>query len=363
MEIFEAMRRHGHEQLIFNFDRATGLRAIIAIHDTTLGPALGGTRLRHYQNEDEAVEDALRLSEGMTYKAAAAGLDYGGGKAVIMGNGEEGQAGNEGGSEARFRAFGRFVDTLQGRFITGEDVGTDGDDFVHAAKETRHLVGLPEGYGGSGDTGDLTAFGVIQAMRAALRHKSGSPDLRGRRIAVQGLGKVGRRVVARAVGAGAEVVVADIDPQAVGVVTSQYGVEPVDPWSVLETPCDIFAPCALGNVITRETVERLSCTVVAGSANNVLQDEALGERLRARGILYAPDFITNAGGLIQVADELSGFRPDRAQHRVEAIYEFLLTLFQESEARGVATNRLALTLVEERLSLYHAIHRIWSRPE
>jgi glutamate dehydrogenase/leucine dehydrogenase len=348
------MRRYGHEQLIFNFDRATGLRAIIAIHDTTLGPALGGTRMWPYETEAAAIEDALRLSQGMTYKAAAAGMDYGGGKAVIIGNPATDK------NEALFRAFGRFVETLNGRFITGEDVGTDGDDFVHAARETSHLVALPEAYGGSGDTGDITAFGVIQAMRAALQHRTGSPDLRGRRIAVQGLGKVGRRVVARAVGAGAEVVVADIDPQAVGVVTSQYGVEPVDPWSVLETPCDIFAPCALGNVITRDTVDKLNCQIVAGSANNQLAEEALGDRLLARGILYAPDFVTNAGGLIQVAEELSGYSPERVQHRVEAIYDFLVTLFQESEARGVATNRLALTLVEERLMLYHSIHRIWS---
>jgi glutamate dehydrogenase/leucine dehydrogenase len=354
MEIFDAMRRHGHEQLIFNFDRATGLRAIIAIHDTTLGPALGGTRMWPYETEDDAIQDALRLSEGMTYKAAAAGMDFGGGKAVILGNPATDK------HEALFRAFGRFVETLHGRFITGEDVGTDGDDFVHAAKETTHLVALPEAYGGSGDTGDITAFGVIQAMRAAMQHLHGNSDLVGRRVAVQGLGKVGRRVVARAVGAGAEVVVADIDPQAVGVVTAQYGVEPVDPWSILETPCDIFAPCALGNVITRDTVDKLNCQVVAGSANNQLAEESLGERLMARGILYAPDFVTNSGGFIQVAEELSGYRAERVQHRVEAIYDFLVTLFQESKTRGVATNRLALTLVEERLMLYHNIHRIWS---
>jgi glutamate dehydrogenase/leucine dehydrogenase len=356
MEIFEAMRRYGHEQVIFNYDRATGLRAIIAIHDTTLGPALGGTRMWPYESEEAALYDALRLSQGMTFKAAAAGINYGGGKAVIIGDPATDK------SEPLFRAFGRFVETLHGRFITGEDVGTDGHDFVHAAKETRHLVALPEAYGGSGDTGDITALGVIQAMRAALQYRTGDPDLAGRRIAVQGLGKVGRRVVARAVEAGAEVVVADIDPQAVGVVTAQYRVEPVDPWSILEVPCDILSPCALGNVITRETVEQLRCAVVAGSANNQLAEESLGERLRARGILYAPDFVTNAGGLIQVADELSGYRSERVQHRVEALFDFLLTLFQESDARGVATNRLALTLVQERLELYHAIHRIWSGP-
>lgn len=354
MEIFEAMRKGGHEQLIFNYDKASGLRAIIAIHDTTLGPALGGSRMWPYESEDAAIEDALRLSQGMTYKSAAAGLDYGGGKTVIIGHPGHDK------SEAMFRALGRFLETLGGRFITGEDVGTDGDDFVHAARETGHLVALPEAYGGSGDTGDVTAFGVVQAMRAALQHRFGSPDLTGRRVAVQGLGKVGRRVVARVVEAGAEVVVADIDPQAVGVVTSRYGVEPVDPWSVIETPCDILAPCALGNVITRDTVERIQCQVVAGSANNQLAEEALGERLRERQILYAPDFITNAGGLLQVADELQGYRPERVQHKVEAIFDFLVTLFKESDVRQIATNRLALTLVEERLSLYHNIHRIFN---
>jgi glutamate dehydrogenase/leucine dehydrogenase len=354
MNIFDAMERHGHEQVIFNYDKATGLKAIIAIHDTTLGPALGGCRMWPYASEEAALEDALRLSEGMTYKAAAAGLDYGGGKAVIIGNPLTDK------SEALFRAFGRFLETLGGRFITGEDVGTDGNDFVHAARETRHLVALPEAYGGSGDTGAVTSFGVLQAMRAGLMHRYGDDSLRGRRVAVQGLGKVGRQVVARVVEAGAEVVVADIDPQAVGVVTAQYGVEPVDPWSILETPCDIFSPCALGSVITAESVERLRCAIVAGSANNQLADESLGERLRERGILYAPDFIANAGGLLQVADELNGYRPERVRHRVEAIYDFLLTLFRESDARGVATNRLALTLVEERLKLYHDIHRIFT---
>ncbi len=342
MDIFEAMRRRGHEQLIFNFDKATGLRAIIAIHDTTLGPALGGCRMWPYSSEDAAIEDALRLSEGMTYKSAAAGLDHGGGKAVIIGNPATDK------TEALFRAFGRFLETLNGRFVSGEDMGTQGEDFVHAHRETAYLVGLPEAYGGSGDTGELTALGVLQAIRAGLRHKFGQDSLEGRRIVVQGLGKVGRRVVARAVGAGAEVLVADIDPQAVGTMTAEFGVEPLDPWSVDETPCDVFAPCALGQVINAESVERLSCAIVAGSANNQLADESMGDRLRERHILYAPDFITNAGGLLQVADELEGFSAERARHRVEGIYDFLLTLFRESDARDLATNRLALTLVEER---------------
>jgi glutamate dehydrogenase/leucine dehydrogenase len=354
MDIFEAMRRHGHEQLIFNYDKATGLQAIIAIHDTTLGPALGGCRMWPYASEDAAVEDALRLSQGMTYKSAAAGLDHGGGKAVIIGNPGSDK------SEALFRAFGRFLETLNGRFVTGEDMGTDGNDFVHAARETQYLVGLPEAYGGSGDTGEMTALGVMQAIRAALVHRYGQDSLSGRRVVVQGLGKVGRRLVAQLVRAGADVVVADIDPQVVGTVTAEFSVEPVDPWSVLDAPVDVYAPCALGNVINPETVERLQCAIVAGSANNQLADESMGDRLLDRGIVYAPDFITNAGGLLQVADELEGYNGDRVQHRVEGIFDFLLTLFRESVERHVATNRLALTLVEERLSLYRSIHRIYT---
>jgi len=354
MEIFEAMRRHGHEQLIFNFDKATGLRAIIAIHDTTLGPALGGCRMWPYATEAAAIEDALRLSEGMTYKSAAAGLDHGGGKAVIIGNPATDK------TEGLFRAFGRFLETLNGRFVSGEDMGTQGEDFVHAHRETKYLVGLPEAYGGSGDTGEMTALGVIQAIRAGLVHKFGQDSLEGRRIVVQGLGKVGRRVVARAVRLGAEVLVADVDPQAVGTVTAEHGVEPLDPWSVTEAECDVFAPCALGQVINPETVDRLRCAIVAGSANNQLADESMGDRLFERGILYAPDFITNAGGLLQVADELEGYSAERVRHRVESIYDFLLTLFRESDARKLPTNRLALTLVEERLQLYQSIHRIYT---
>jgi len=355
MDIFDAMQKHGHEQLIFNFDEATGLKAIIAIHNTTLGPALGGCRMWPYETEDAAIVDALRLSEGMTYKSAAAGLDYGGGKAVIIGNPATDK------NEAMFRALGRFLETLGGRFITGEDVGTDGDDFVYAARETSNLVGLPPGYGGSGDSGDMTALGVVEAMRAGLQHAFGDPSPHGRRVVVQGLGKVGRHVVRRLVEAGAEVLVADIDPRAVGTVTAEYGVEPLDPWSVVDTPCDVFSPCALGNVVTPESVDRFQCRLITGSANNQLSDEAMGERLFRRGILYAPDFIANAGGLLQMADERQGYRAERAQHRVEGIFDFLLTLYRESAERGVATNRLALTLVEERLSLYHRIHRIWAQ--
>lgn len=352
MDIFQEMERRGHEQVIFNYDRASGLKAIIAIHDTTLGPALGGCRMWPYASEDAALLDVLRLSEGMTYKAAAAGLDFGGGKTVIIGDPATDK------SEALFRALGRFVETLQGRYRTGEDVGTSEQDFVQSWRETRYLVGLPEGYGGSGDTGDNTALGVMQAIRAALFHRFGSPSLKGRRVAIQGLGKVGYHVARRAVEEGAEVVAADINPHVVGRVSSLLGVEPTDPWAVLETPCDVFAPCALGNVVNRETVDRLACQVIAGSANNQLEDDNLAEVLRERGILYAPDFIANAGGLIQVADEIQGYNADRVKHQIDAIYDVLTAIFQEADQRGLSTTQVALDHVRARLNVVHGIHRI-----
>ncbi|NMP23249.1 Glu/Leu/Phe/Val family dehydrogenase [Sulfobacillus harzensis] len=352
MDIFEEMERRGHEQVIFNYDRASGLKAIIAIHDTTLGPALGGCRMLPYASEEAALTDVLRLSEGMTYKAAAAGLDFGGGKTVIIGDPASDK------SEALFRALGRFLETLHGRYRTGEDVGTSEEDFVHSWKETRYLVGLPTAYGGSGDTGDNTALGVMEAIHAALMHRFGSPLLKGRRVAIQGLGKVGYHVARRAVEEGAEVVAADINPHVVGRVSSQLGIEPTDPWAVLETECDVFAPCALGNVINQETVGRLHCQIIAGSANNQLENDSLATELMDRGILYAPDFITNAGGLIQVANEIQGYNPDRVRHQIEAIYDVLLAIFQEADQTGQSTTAVALAHVQSRLNTMHAIHRI-----
>ncbi len=355
MEIFKEMQKRGHEQIIFNYDRVSGLKAIIAIHDTTLGPALGGCRMLPYASEDAALEDVLRLSEGMTYKAAAAGLDFGGGKAVIVGDPATEK------TEAMFRALGRFIEALHGRFSTGEDVGTTGDDFVYSLRETKHLVGLPKAYGGAGDTGDITAAGVINAMRAALTYRFGAPSLEGRKVAIQGLGKVGYHVAKRAAEEGVWVGGADINPQLVGKTVSELGIEPADPWAILETECEVLAPCALGNVINENTIEKLRCHIVAGSANNQLKDLTFGDRLQDRGITYAPDFITNAGGLIQVADEVQGYRSERVQHQVDNIYDLLLNIFHKAEATGRSTVAIATQMVEERLSLYHAIHRIYAK--
>ncbi|MCL4521108.1 MAG: leucine dehydrogenase [Firmicutes bacterium] len=356
MDIFREMAKRGHEQVIFNYDKASGLKAIIAIHDTTLGPAIGGCRMWPYENSDDALEDALRLSESMTYKAAAAGLDFGGGKTVIIGDPSSGK------SEGLFRALGRFVQTLQGRVTLSEDVGTNAEDFVHTAKETPYVVGLPTAYGGSGDTRDVTALGVIIAMRAALAYRFGSPSLSGRTIAVQGLGKVGLRVVRQALSEGASVIVADINPHAVGKAVAELNVEPTDPWAILETPCDIFAPCALGNVVNEETLPRLKCAIIAGSANNQLSDASYASRLRDQNILYAPDFIVNSGGLIQVADELKGYRSDRAHHQVEAIYDTLTAIFTAADEEQLSTLDVAMRIVDERLDLLNRIRRIYRNP-
>ncbi len=341
---------------MFNYDKTTGLKAIIAIHDTTLGPALGGCRMLPYPTEEAALEDALRLSEGMTYKAAIAGLDFGGGKTVIIGDPATDK------SEALFRALGRFLHTFHGRYRAGEDMGTTAEDFVHALKETPYVVGLPTAYGGSGDTGDYTALGVIQAMRAALQHVYGSPSLKGRRIAVQGLGKVGYHVARRALEDGAVVIGADINPHVVGRISSELGIEPTDPWAVLETPCDILSPCALGSVIRADTVGLFQCRIIAGSANNQLEDYELAKTLRDRGILYVPDFIANAGGLIQVADEIQGYQPERVRHQSDAIYDRLLNIFQDADQSGRSTVEVALDHVRERLAQIQGLHRIYAGP-
>lgn len=352
MEIFKEMERRGHEQIVFNYDKVTGLKAIIAIHDTTLGPALGGIRMLPYGSEEAAIEDALRLSEGMTYKAAGAGLDFGGGKTVIIGDPVRDK------SEGLFRALGRFIETLDGRYAAGEDVGTTEEDILVALRETRHLVGLPRAYGGAGDSGDMTALGVLQAIRAALMHRWGSSSLSGRKIAVQGLGKAGRNVAKLAMAEGAVVVAADINPHTVGRIAAELGIEPTDPWAILETPCDVYAPCGLGNVVNADTLDRLQCQIIAGSANNQLQDDSFGQALHEKGILYAPDFICNAGGLIQAADEIDGPHPDRVKHQVESIYDVLLGIFDEAQERQEPTQVVAMRRVRERLAQIHRIHRI-----
>jgi valine dehydrogenase (NAD+) len=345
----------GHEQVVFGSDPATGLRCIIAIHSTRLGPGLGGTRFHHYDDEEDALVDVLRLSKAMTYKAACAGLDLGGGKAVILGDPDSLR------SEGLLRAYGRIVESLGGRYITACDVGTTPDDLAVVARETRWATGADEAHGGSGDSGVPTARGVHLAMRACARHRWGDDSLDGRHVAVQGLGKVGRRVVEHLLEEGAKVTVADVDPRAVAAVEGQPGVEVADVAEVLAVDADIVSPNALGGVLDETAIARLRAEVVCGGANNQLAEEEDAERLHRRGILYAPDYVVNAGGLINVADELGpgGHRPARVERRLERIGETLLEVFARADVDDVSTERAAVTVAEARIEGVGGLRRLW----
>lgn len=336
----------GHEQVVFCGDEASGLRAVIAIHSTALGPALGGTRFYPYPSEEAAVADALRLSRAMSYKNSLAGLDLGGGKAVIIGDPRTDR------SEALLRAYGRFVESLGGRYLTACDVGTSNADLDVVARETRFAHGRSEAYGGCGDSSVLTAFGVFQGMRAAARHCWGTPSLAGRTVAVAGVGKVGSWLVGHLVDDGAEVVVTDVDPAAVARVQERFpGVRAVaDTAALVRTPHEVYAPCALGGALDAATVAALPARIVCGGANNQLAAPEVAEQLRARGILYAPDYLVNAGGVIQVEDERHGFSMDRARTRAAGIFDVALRVFEAADAAGVSPAVAADRLAEERIS-------------
>lgn len=354
MGIFERMQHDGHEQLVFCYDKVTGLKAIIAIHDTTLGPALGGCRMWPYESEDAAVEDALRLSKGMTYKSAASGQNHGGGKSVIWGNPKTDK------SEEFFRAFGRYVQSLGGRFITGTDVGTEKTDFVYSKMESKYLVALPEEHGGSGDSSIITAYGVWRGMKACAMDVWGSDSLKGKRIAVQGLGKVGFHVVEHLVDEGAIVTACEVLAENVKRLKDAFPtITVVDADQIYDVPCDIFSPNALGAIINDETIPRLKCRVVAGAANNQLQEPRHGDELFARGILYAPDYVINAGGLIQVADELLGYNRDRAFRKTAQIYDRLLQIFDISRRESIPTYLAADRLAERRIAKVGALNRMY----
>lgn len=343
MGVFDTMAVEGHEQVVFGADPVSGLRAIIAIHSTTLGPALGGTRFYPYDSEGEALRDVLRLSEGMTYKAAAAGLDLGGGKAVIIGDPHTDK------SERLFRAYGRFVDSLGGRYITAEDMGTTAGDMTLVARETRWAVGTPEAEGGSGDPSPVTARGLYAAARAAGRHRWGSPDLAGRRVAVQGVGKVGRAFVRHLVEARAEVVVSDAYRRSIDEVVESFGVKAIAPEDIFDLECDIFSPCAMGGVLDENSIPQLRCEVIVGSANNQLATPDDGGRLAERDILYVPDFVVNAGGLINVYDELLGYSKARALHRVDAIEGATTRILETAATEGVTPVLAARRVAERRM--------------
>ncbi len=343
MGVFEAIGTETHEEVLFGVDHESGLRAIIAIHNTSLGPALGGTRFYPYPDEDAALRDVLRLSKGMTLKSAAAGLDFGGGKAVIIGNPGEIR------SERLIRAYGRLIDSLGGRYITAEDVGTTVDDMVLISRETPWVSGLPFALGGSGDPSPATAHGVMAALRAVGERVWGSPDVAGRRIAVQGIGKVGMDVVRLATEAGATTVVTDINSEALAFAAETYGSEIVGNEEIYDVACDVFSPCALGATLNEQTIPRLRCPAIAGSANNQLATDADMDRIADRGILYAPDFVVNAGGVINIAAEAGGYSKDRAAVMVDRIYDNLTAVFDTADRDGVNTDVAATRFAQRRI--------------
>ena len=343
MSIFNKMAGGDFEQLVFCQHRETGLQAIIAIHDTTLGPALGGTRMWPYRSEEDAVVDVLRLARGMTYKAAVAGLSLGGGKAVIIGDPARDK------TDALLRFYGSFVNTLKGRYITAEDVGTCQGDMDIIRRETAHVTGCDPAGGGGGDPSPFTAQGVLYGIKAAVKKRYGTDSLRNLVIAVEGIGHVGYNLCRMLAGEGARLVVADIKPRALQRAAGEFGAVAVPANAIYEARCDVFAPCALGAVVNDRTLDQLRCTIIAGAANNVLAEERHGDALRRRGILYVPDYVINAGGLINVADELHGYQRKRVDERVARIYNTVLEIIATSEAEGISTNRAAEMLVEQRI--------------
>jgi leucine dehydrogenase len=343
MAVFEHISGDGYEQVVFCSDDNSGLKAIIAIHSTALGPALGGTRFYPYENEEEALIDALRLAKGMTYKAAAAGLDLGGGKAVIIGDPRRIK------TEELLRAYGRFVESLAGRYITAEDVGTALEDMDIVRRESRWVTGCSKTYGGSGDPSPVTAWGVVQGMRACALEVFGDASLSGRSVAIQGVGKVGNALCGYLVDAGMKVTIADIDVDNLGKAVAAYGVESVPLGDVHKLECDFLAPCALGGNINDETINEFNCKIIAGSANNMLARPEHGEKLRDLGILYAPDFVINAGGLINVEDELRGYDRERAMQKVEGIHRALQLIFAMANERSISTAQAANEYAEDRI--------------
>ena len=352
MGVFSVVEKTGHEQVLFGNDPKSGLRTIIATHSTALGPALGGTRFYPYENEEEALWDVLRLSRSMTLKAAAAGLDLGGGKAVIIGDPRRDK------NERLWRAYGRMVDSLNGRYITAEDVGTTALDLAMVRRETRWASGVPVQEGGSGDPSPATAIGLLEALKATAEFLWGSDNLKGRRVAVQGVGKVGHYFTRLLVHEGVEVVVADVYQPAVTRAVEDFGVQAVGLEDIMTVDCDVFAPCAMGAILNQTSIAKLSCEAVAGSANNQLEKEEDAVLLAERGILYAPDFLVNAGGLINVFEELSGYSEQRAMHHVHAIGQRTLDVLLAAKERGVIPQEAAVQLANERIEAISDLRRL-----
>jgi leucine dehydrogenase len=341
---FDQIHELGHEQVVYCHDAATGLNAIIAVHDTTLGPALGGTRMWHYNNMDEAVTDALRLSRGMTYKAAISGLNLGGGKAVIIGKPEQK-------NEMYWRRYGKFVNSLGGKYITAEDVNTSTADMDFISLETKHVTGKPEYKGGSGDPSPFTAYGTFVGIKACANKRWGSDSLEGKKILVQGVGHVGQYLVAHLVEAGAKVYIADISEHKLNDTAAKYKCEIVALDKMWDVDMDIYAPCALGATVNTDSIGKMKCSIIAGAANNQLEKEIEhGKMLIKKGIIYAPDFLINAGGLINVSAEITGYNKDLVLSEVERIYDRLLACINRADADGITAQESAMNMAKERLN-------------
>jgi leucine dehydrogenase len=350
MDLFSEMKTLGHEQLLLSHDPSCGYFGIIAIHDTTLGPALGGTRFWQYDSTEAALTDALRLARGMTYKAAVAGINLGGGKSVIVGDNKRVDR------EALFRAHGRFVESLGGRYITAEDIGTSPADMEYIKLETDHVAGL---LGLSGDPSPVTGYGVYVGMKAAAKVRWGSDSLAGKTVAVQGCGKVAYYLCQHLHGEGVKLIVTDIDAEKVKRVVRETGAAAVSPDAIYDQQADVYAPCALGATINDGTLPRLKVEVIAGGANNQLAEDRHGDLLEARGILYAPDYVINGGGVINVYGELHRWPAERSQKKAGEIYDTLLRIFEIARREKIPTYRAADRLAEQRIAAVAGLDRMW----
>ncbi|HET6632323.1 MAG TPA: Glu/Leu/Phe/Val dehydrogenase dimerization domain-containing protein [Rhodanobacteraceae bacterium] len=342
--IFETIATTDHEEVVFCQSRDAGLKAIIAIHNTVLGPALGGLRMWPYKTEQDAVNDVLRLSRGMTYKNAVAGLNLGGGKAVIIGDPGKDK------SEALFRAFGRFVNSLNGRYITAEDVGIDVNDMEYVFRETEFVTGVHQVHGGSGDPSPFTAYGVLQGVLASLKYKHGNEDVGKYSFAVQGAGHVGTEFMKLLREQGAKVFVTDINQAAVQRCVDELGCEAVGTDEIYDVDADVYSPCALGGTVDEQTIDRIKAGIICGAANNQLATDAIGDELMKRGVVYAPDYAVNAGGVMNVSLEIDGYNRERAMRMMRSIYYNVGRIFEIADRDGIPTYKAADRMAEERIS-------------
>lgn len=350
MNIFDNMEKYDYEQLVFCQDRKTGLKAIIGIHDTTLGPALGGTRIWNYESEEAAIMDVLRLSRGMTYKNSAAGLNLGGGKTVIIGDPQEIK------SEEFFRVFGRFIEGLNGRYITAEDMNTTTEDMEYISMETDHVVGLK---GKSGNPSPVTAFGTFRGILAGAREAFGTEDLKGKVVAVQGVGAVGYTLCKHLYEAGARLIVTDVKKSNIEKAVKDFNAEWVEPDEIYSVDCDIFVPCAMGAVVNDFTMSKFNCKLIAGCANNVLAEERHGEMLEEKGIVYVPDFVINAGGVINVYEEIIGYNKERALAKAANVYDKVSEVFKISKEEHIPTYKAAERLAEKRIEAIRNVKSVY----